>query len=109
MNNIYSIVLVATSILFSLQEESNDFWQVVTQEQWDAAYMDGENIAIRDGFVKQEGDVAVFRSKLKQFNSKRSAKSVVFKQSDQWLNWMPIKNIGPSNLGDAPVVLAKGP
>lgn len=109
MRFVHLIVLTAMLIFFSLQEEPFGFWKVDTQEEWVAARVDGENIAIQDGFVKQEGNVGVFSSRLRQFDSKRTAKSVVFKQSDQWLNWMPVGNIGPSNLGDAPVVLAKGP
>ena len=106
---IYPVVFSVLYILLSLVGEPSEPWQIGTQKQWVDARADGENITIQEGYVKAERDNAFFSSKLKKFNTKRSAQSIVFKQSDRWLNWTPVENIGPSNLGDAPVALAKGP
>jgi|GEM_PF-6908278 len=46
---------------------------------------------------------------MKTFSSPRSAKSILVEQSPVWKNWEPVKNIGPANLGDAPVMLSLGP
>lgn len=40
---------------------------------------------------------------------KRSAQSLTVAQSPVWQNWNPIENLGPVNLGDAPVLLTVGP
>ena len=45
---------------------------------------------------------------MKNFTEKRSAKSITLSQSTEWLNWESVPNIGPANLGDAPVALQLG-
>ena len=55
------------------------------------------------------GKTATFRSKLKTFDDKKSAKSLTISQSPVWENWEPIANLGPVNLGDAPVMLSLAP
>ena len=53
-------------------------------------------------------DSAIYKSVIKSFPTKRSAKSITVSQSDTWLNWNPIEHIGPKNLSDAPVALRLG-
>ena len=50
-----------------------------------------------------------FKTKLKKFKTKKSLQSLTLNQSPVWQNWEEVPGVGPSNLGDAPVFLAKGP
>ncbi|MGF1581750.1 MAG: hypothetical protein ACFCD0_20665 [Gemmataceae bacterium] len=98
-----SLVLVIGS--FARAED----WSVDTQSEWTAAVGSSKNVTIKGGTVIPTAKTATFRSKLKRFDNKRSAKSIVLEQSPLWQNWQPVANVGPSNLGDAPVLLCIGP
>ncbi len=88
---------------------ANESWTVDTQAHWTENLIDKEGLDLRDGFVSASANTATFRSKLKSFAQKRRASSISISQSPIWKNWKPIENIGPSNLGDAPVLLNVGP
>ncbi len=88
---------------------AGDEWIVDSQEEWHAASGDHSNLDIRDGLASPTAKEATFRSVLKTSGEKRSAKSIAIDQSPVWHNWDPIKRVGPSNLGDAPVMLTLGP
>ncbi|MEO1527033.1 MAG: sialate O-acetylesterase [Planctomycetota bacterium] len=92
------------TIAFSGQE-----WIVDTQNEWQSAIADQSNLEIKDGVATPTADEASFRSVLITSDKKRSAKSLTIEQSPVWHNWNPISNLGPSNLGDAPVTLTVGP
>ncbi|MCC9644585.1 hypothetical protein LOC71_20110 [Rhodopirellula sp. JC740] len=87
---------------------ASETWTIDGQH-WSSDIESSENIALEDGTAKPTETTASLKSKLKMFDQKRSAKSLVVRQSDEWLNWEPIENLGPSNLGDAPVMLCLGP
>ena len=88
---------------------AGDSWVIDSGESWN------ENIATKQGLEINKGKAtptetqATFTSVLKRYDVKRSAKSIRFEQSPEWLNWSPAGNIGPVNLGDAPVFLSLGP
>jgi hypothetical protein len=84
-------------------------WAIETQQDWTAASGTHENLTIVDGLATPTAKTATFQSKLKRFDRKRQAKSIALEQSTVWQNWEPIANVGPSNLGDAPVMLSIGP
>lgn len=68
-----------------------------------------EGAVVADGLVSPSGKEATILTILQKSDKKRSAKSLMISQSPIWQNWIPIENIGPSNLQDAPVLLTKGP
>ena len=84
-------------------------WVVDSQSDWKQNTQSKTGVEILDGAVSPSETKGTIISTLKRFDSKRSAKSLVFEQSPTWQNWQEVKNIGPSNLGDAPVALSLGP
>jgi len=66
-------------------------------------------VVFADGIASPEVADGTLRTKMHRFDSKQSAATVRISQSPIWQNWSPIKNLGPSNLGDAPVMLSMGP
>jgi hypothetical protein len=55
-----------------------------------------------------EHSSATYSSIVKRYANKRSANSIIFEQAADWNSWAPIKNVGPTNLRNAPVFLSKG-
>ena len=84
-------------------------WIVDIHTDWLKAAADHANIEFKNGLATPTAKTATFRSVLKTFDKRRNAKSLTIDQSAIWHNWVPIPHIGPSNLGDAPVMLAVGP
>jgi hypothetical protein len=83
-------------------------WVIDTQDDWKAHTSSVLNLEYEAGRAVPTAKVATFQSKLKRFPNKLSASSLTITQSPEWLNWEPVSNIGPSNLGDAPVLLNLG-
>ena len=109
--------LLLTFILFTacgVQQAQNtgssttDSWTIESQEDWQANMAGQSNLDIKKGKVMPTAKEAIFKSSMKKFAKKQSAKSITFSQSTDWLNWEPVSNIGPVNLGDAPVALQLG-
>ena len=86
-----------------------DDWVIESQEDWAAIAESGEGVVASNGMIRTVGESGAFASPVKAFKKKTKATGFVVKQSDVWHNWDPIENIGPPNLGDAPVLLVKGP
>ena len=84
-------------------------WLIDSTEDWQRSEKESENLAFDGGLATPTNDVSHYRSVIRSFQNKRSAKMITFKQSPVWHNWSPIKSIGPSNLQDAPVMLTVGP
>jgi hypothetical protein len=89
----------------SLESEE---WVIDSQQDWQTNIAIKSKINIVEGKVEPTDSVATFQSKIKKFAKKQSVKSITLSQSPDWLNWKPVSNIGPSNLGDAPVALQLG-
>lgn len=102
-------LFISVSILSCLTAFSQKNWVVDSQEDWEAQSLKKENLEFKKGYADPSAKEATFTSKLKKFAEKRSASSIVFDQSAVWQNWNPVKNVGPSNLADAPVTLSIGP
>ena len=84
-------------------------WIIESDADWAAAKLSATGLELADGQASPTAEKASFQSKLKRFPDKRSAKTLRIGQSPVWLNWNPVPNIGPANLGDAPVMLSLGP
>jgi len=88
---------------------SGTAWVVDSQEEWEAHTAGVTHIDVENGFAKPTGAEATFVSSIKTFAEKRAARSIVFEQSPDWQNWSRVAGVGPSNLGDAPILLCLGP
>lgn len=89
--------------------QSHADWLIDSTDEWEKSAEESEGLVFDNGLATPTGDVSSYRSSIRTFENKRSADSIVFEQSAVWHNWEPIKNIGPSNLQDAPVLLTVGP
>ena len=100
------ILLCAASVSWAA---AGDPWTIDSQDDWQASTDAQSNLEIKDGMASPTAKAATFRSKLKTFKEKQSAKDLTISQSTVWENWQPVPNVGPVNLADAPVLLSLGP
>ena len=84
-------------------------WSIDSQEDWAAHTAESSNLEFEDGFAKPKAGESLFTSKIKSFEKKTELQSITFEQWPNWQNWKRIPNVGPSNLGDAPIFLSLGP
>ena len=104
------ILLTSFTAIWGLMSlGAQDKWVIDSQEEWQKEVMTKENLEFKKGFADPSSKEASFSSKIKKFDKKTSALSIVFDQSPVWQNWNPTANVGPSNLQDAPVTLSLGP
>ncbi len=88
---------------------ADDSWIIDSQAEWQQDIAEHSNLRINEGVAAPIAKTATFQSIVKTFSEKRSVESISFDQSAIWQNWEPTDNIGPMNLGDAPVMLSLGP
>jgi hypothetical protein len=98
-----SLTLTITASLFSKS------WNIKSQTEWEKNLLLSEGIIIEEGLISPKGKAGHFKTKLKKFKAKKSLHSLTIRQSPVWQNWEEVPGVGPSNLKDAPVFLAKGP
>ena len=84
-------------------------WTIDSADDWTKNIKSAGGAIVADGSVSPEAKTATIVTKVHASDIKRSAKSLVVTQSAIWQNWNPIENLGPANLGDAPVLLTVGP
>lgn len=84
-------------------------WTLDRSEDWERELKSTQGVEIADGMVIPSGESAKIVTKIHASSEKRSAKSLTVTQSPVWQNWIPIENLGPVNLQDAPVLLTVGP
>ena len=103
---IYIVISLALLFTFPLLAVT---WEIKNQAEWKKNILSSKGIIIEKGLVSSKGDTGHFKTKLKKFKTKKSLQSLTIHQSPAWENWEEIPGVGPSNLRDAPVFLAKGP
>jgi hypothetical protein len=107
-----STILTSASIctvLFHSPLSAAGPWAIDSQDDWSAAIASQIGMEVLKGAVSPKEKSGEFKSVLKRFPEKRSADTITLTQSPIWQNWNAIENLGPSNLGDAPVLLTIGP
>lgn len=106
----FGLLAMALGVLAGpLSAESQVSWVIDTQEQWVASDGEKSGLKITEGMLVPSGERATFRSVVKRFDQKRHAELLTVAQSPIWQNWNPVDNLGPANMGDAPVFLAIEP
>ena len=103
-----SVTLLLLLVMLPLAAADGQ-WVVDSQSDWTQNIESNDGVDIQDGVVSPKETKGTILSKMKRFDNKRSVSSIVFDQSPTWQNWEPVKNIGPSNMLDAPVALSLGP
>ena len=83
-------------------------WTLDSTEDWQEAAAESEGLRIEDGLALPEGKSARLRSVVRRFERRLVPLVLVVEPSPLWENWIPVPNIGPSNLRDAPVLLNLG-
>lgn len=96
------------ALLICSQLQAAD-WTIDSADDWTQNIESSQGATIADGTVSPQAKTATIITKVHTLDGKRSAKSLVIDQSPLWQNWNPIGNLGPDNLGDAPVLLTVGP
>lgn len=91
------------------RQASRQKWTIDSQEDWEKSSDTQTGLVLEDGLASPKERTATFRSTLRRYANKQAARSLTIVQSSEWKNWEPISNLGPSNLGDAPVMLQLGP
>ena len=99
--------LIAT--ILSVSPVQADDWTIDSANEWEQSIESSDGVVVADGVASPTERVATITTKINSTSKKRSAKSLVVNQSPIWQNWNPIENLGPANLGDAPVLLTVGP
>ena len=102
------IMIFTVATLGCLPLQAQD-WTIDTAQEWKQNIESAEGAAVADGMVSPTGKKATIVTKVFSSDAKRSAAALTINQSPIWQNWNPIKDLGPSNLGDAPVMLTLGP
>ena len=105
LNTLTMFCLLGTG---ALHADKGD-WKIDTGKDWKEGIESSEGAVFEGGSVSPEEKAATIVTKLRSFDTKRSAQSLTVAQSPIWQNWNPIENLGPSNLQDAPVLLTMGP
>ena len=101
--------LLITFITFTFSASLfSENWQIKSQAEWEKNIQSSKGIVIKDNVVSPKEKNGHFKTKLKKFKSKKSLQSLTIQQSPLWQNWEEVPGVGPSNLKDAPVFLAKG-
>lgn len=103
-----NLILIAPLFISTLHAEKATLI-IDTAEEWTKNIESSEGALIEKGSISPKEKTATILTKLQKFDTKRSLDSLTINQSPIWQNWNPIKNIGPSNLQDAPVLLTMGP
>ena len=97
--------LAACLLTTGSAEEAKPDWAIKSNDDWKDQITHSEGLTVEKDSISPTGKSGMLRTKIKTFPSKRSAQSLTVTQSAIWQNWNPIKNLGPSNLQDAPVLL----
>jgi len=100
---------VSTLLGITLLHADESSWMIDHQDDWKKSIESADGAIIENGSAAPEDKQATILTRLKTFDSKRTAKSLTISQSAIWQNWNPIENLGPINLQDAPVLLTMGP
>lgn len=101
---LYSSLLCGLSTLATAAE-----WKVESQQDWLNNKASAKGVEIKDGVANPTEKEAFYQSKIQKLDGSQKLKEIRFDQSPVWQNWQPVENLGPSNLGDAPVFLSVGP
>ena len=104
LHSIFFLVMALCCLPLQAQD-----WTIDTDQQWKQNLQSSEGATIADGMVSPTAKQATIVTKVFSSDKKRSAASLTIAQSPIWQNWNPTKNLGPANLGDAPVMLTVGP
>jgi hypothetical protein len=107
-NKLAPITLASLLGTLTLHAEAAE-WIIDSHKDWKENIESSEGAVFEKGSVSPKAKTATMLTKLRSFDNKRSASSLTVAQSTVWQNWIPTKNIGPSNLKDAPVLLTMEP
>lgn len=98
-------VIVAAGVIACSTPVVAQQWVIDTQEEWQQHAAHSTNLSLQEGVAVPSARQATYKSRMKRFETKKSASAIVVEQAPLWQNWQPVANIGPSNLGDAPIML----
>ena len=86
-----------------------DDWTIDSDADWKSNKSEATGLEFKKGMAEPTEKTATFKSAIKRFDVPTQASSISIGQSPVWENWQPTPDLGPKNLGDAPVMLQLGP
>ncbi len=101
----FSLVAV---LLVGMDLQAAD-WTIDSAADWTQYIKSAQGASVGGGSVAPQAETAEIVTQIYASTTKRSAATLTVKQSSIWQNWLPIENLGPANLADAPVLLTVGP
>ena len=102
------LFLLVATLSFGVDLHADD-WTIDSADDWTNNIESSDGATVAKGSVSPKAKTATVTTKVHSSDVKQSAKSLVVTQSAIWENWIPTNNLGPANLGDAPVMLTVGP
>lgn len=100
--SLFATLLVAT-------HAKSDDWTIDSADDWLQNVKSVKGVQVANGSVSPQNKTGTLVTRIQASKTKRSARALTVTQSTLWQNWDPIENLGPANLGDAPVMLTVGP
>lgn len=108
MKTTITLLSFVVALMVAKEMQAAD-WILDSEEDWTQNLASIDGVRVADGMLIPLGHSATIVTKVHSSDVKRSAESLTVTQSPVWENWCPTENLGPSNLGDAPVLLSLGP
>ncbi|MGI9243018.1 MAG: hypothetical protein ACR2RV_19630 [Verrucomicrobiales bacterium] len=103
------LVWLCSLVSVPLCHAENETWLIAGAEGWKSEVEDRHGLVVEGEHVVPSGKAGTLRTRVHPSETERKASSLRIEQSPIWQNWNPIENLGPVNLGDAPVLLTVGP
>ena len=100
---------VSNTLTFQCRSDFREHWIVDEEAEWTAAAAGVSNLTLSGGYAEPTADAAHFTSTIKTFPIKKRARTLTFRQSPAWDNWIKsATSIGASGAGDATILLPIG-
>ena len=101
--------MIMLLVLMPGGESDETEWGIQNPEGWRQWAESSEGVDVGEAGLSPANRLGVYVTRLRMFSKPRLAQDLELRQSAVWQNWEPIENLGPANLGDAPVMLTIGP
>ena len=103
----YFLFIINSLYCHTALSQNENTWLISSDKEWLESLSQSSNLEFTNGLAtaKPNGKSGSYLSRLKKFEKKKSLKSIEVEQTNKWLNWKEISNVGPKNAEDAPVLL----
>jgi hypothetical protein len=96
-------------LFLSVHLQASDSWVIDSANDWKTFRAESQGLTFENGLATPTTKSSTYRSIRKTFPEKKAVSEITVEQCAAWKNWIPTDPVGPTNLGDAPIFLSKGP